>query len=579
MSSNFINTILARWDVLLLSFLPALINFFILIYSAYKLKKTRGNIYFKLFVFILAFWQISEGMMRLSKTVTESLQWYENSVIFVLLIILFGNLFVFRFTGLYKKVSNTILFIFYVIPIMIFFMCIQLNLNTVEIFFSENWYWRVNPLPSFVTLVMSLWIAIGALMMLIPLCYYYFKAQSKSLYQKQLFLLAIGLFFPIIWGIFFELIFPLLLNIDVIPMTTFFVTTFSITSLIAIGKYKLFDYSPKHHWEDIIESMQEGVLIVDNNNNIMYANKAFCNLVGFLPEELLGMNQATLLSNSLPENSNEVQIQTKNGSKIWVLLSKTPYRNVNGITTGSIGLYTNINQIKEAKQNLKLINNELELYVYKASHDLRGPVATILGLIHVWKMKISDQQVTEKYLDMLEQTTKKLDETLSAMLKAMRVKDVDKFEDYIEFGSFIDHVLGNFVNYEGFNNITIIKEINYKGKFLSNKFILETIFQNLIENSIKYQRYDLPDSFLKIKVTEISKGNILFVFEDNGQGIDPSLQSKVFDMYYKGTYDSRGSGLGLYLVKKAVEKLKTEIFLESKIGHGTKFTMMLHPFE
>lgn len=389
-------------------------------------------------------------------------------------------------------------------------------------------------------------------------------------------LLAIGLSFPIVIGIIVELIFPLLLNIDDIPIAASLVTTFSITALIVIGKHKMLDFSPKHHWDDIIESMLEGVLIIDNNNCIMYANKAFYNLVGYLPDELLGMNEAMLLHNEfLKQPKDEVLVQTKNGSKIWVLLSKTPYMDTKGNIVGSIGLYTNINQIKETKQNLKLINNELELYVYKASHDLRGPVTTILGLIIFWKMDNPGLRAV-KYLGMLEQTTKKLDDALVSMIKAMQVKEVNKFEDAIEFDLLIDNVLNNFLHFEGFNNITIINEINYKGKFLSNKFILETIFQNLIENAIKYQRYELSDSFLKITVTEISTGNIQLIFEDNGRGIDPSIQSRVFDMYYTGNYDSRGSGLGLYLVQKSIEKLNGEIFLESKINHGTKFTLTLH---
>lgn len=158
----------------------------------------------------------------------------------------------------------------------------------------------------------------------------------------------------------------------------------------------------------------------------------------------------------------------------------------------------------------------------------------------------------------------------------MHVKDINKFKDDIEFDSLVDSVLDNFVNFDGFNTIRIIKEINYKDKFVSNKFILETIFLNLIENSIKYQRYTSTDSFLKITVTAVSEGAIQIIFEDNGCGIDPSIQSKIYDMYYKGNLDTRGSGLGLYLVQKSIEKLKADIFLESRVGHGTKFTLTLH---
>jgi PAS domain S-box-containing protein len=574
MPSITINTIFARWDVLILSFLPALINILILVYSANKLKKTKENVFYSLFVFALVFWQMAEGMVRLSQTASESLQWYRISNVFILLVILFGNLFVFRFTMMYKKISGNILFIFYVLPISTFFIWIQLNLNTVEIQISPNWYWIANPIPNFFTLTISFWIATGALMMIIPLWVYYFKSQ-KSNRKKQLMLLAIGLSIPIIVGIIVELIFPLLFNLNDIPVTSSLVTTFSIITLIAIAKNKMFDFSPKRHWNSIIESILEGVLIVDNNNNIMYANKAFSNLVGYLPDELLKMNATSLISkDSIEEVEDEVQIITKNGTKLWVLLSNTPYVDTNGNVIGSIGIYTNINQIKITKQNLKIINNELELYVYKASHDLRGPVSTILGLIYIWKMENPTLE-TEKYLGMIEKSTNKLDEALKSMIKAMKVKEVNLFEDYIEFDPFIDKILEYFSNVEDFDTLTIIKVINFKGKYLTNKFILETVFQNLIENSIKYQRHNLSNSFLKITVNATSSNTIQIIFEDNGCGINPAIQSKVFDMYYRGNRDSKGSGLGLYLVQKSVEKLNGQIFLESKIDFGTTFTFTL----
>lgn len=576
MFSSSISALYTRWDVLLLSFFPALINFSILIYSSIKLNKTRVNIYFALFVFTLAFWQISEGMMRLSLTINEALLWYKASSIFILLVILFGNLFVFRFTELYKKIPNSVLLLFYIFPVFLFFICTQLNLDTVEIRYSKNWQWIANPLPSFVTIIISIWTAIGALMMLIPIWVYYFITTKGSSFKKQLMLLAIGLSFPILIGIVVELLFPLFFNINDIPVAAFFVTTFSIASLIAIGKYKMLDFSPKHHWDDIIESIQEGVLIVNNNGIIMYANKAFYTLVNYLPEELLGIPETNILINNPSEQSEEdIQIQTKDGPKIWVLISKTPYMDSKAKVIGSIHFYTNINQIKETKQDLKIINNELELYVYKASHDLRGPVSTILGLINTWKIDPSFEK-SENYLSMIELTAKKLDNTLVSMTKAMKVKEVHVFEDHIEFDSLLDGILVNLANVEGIDNIRIIREINYQEIYLSNKFILETILQNLIENAIKYRIPDLLDSYLKITINKLAEGGIQITVKDNGRGIDPSIQTKVFDMYFRGNYDSKGSGLGLYLVKKSIEKLNGKITLESKVGYGSTFTLIFH---
>ena len=104
------------------------------------------------------------------------------------------------------------------------------------------------------------------------------------------------------------------------------------------------------------------------------------------------------------------------------------------------------------------------------------------------------------------------------------------------------------------------------------------IFQNMLSNAIKYQNKHQSQQYLKINIDEIPQKNtnkrkILLTFEDNGQGIQNQHLPRIFDMFFRATLASYGSGLGLYIVKQTVEKLGGNISVQSLYGHYTKFSV------
>ncbi len=575
----------SRLNIIVLSFVPAIVNLIILTYTALYSPKTRVNIFFSCFVLALAIWQIVEGLMRVSKVEEVAAQWHRLSEISVLFVIFFGNLFVFRLTGFYKKIANKIIFAFFVLPVIFFFIAVNLRLDSFTIKQSVSWYWITNPEPSTLTLLNSVWVSLGALSMLLLLWYYYLISLKNSSEQKKLLWMTYGFSFPVIGGIVTEIVFPLIFKIDSIPTTNSLVTTFSITSIVVISKYKMFSYSPKHQWDKIIETLNEGILIVNNKDEIMYANRAFCETTGYKFSEINGVVSQTLFSPNqtliLSEDEdklqntghNQIEIQTKKGEKLWMIISDSSYTDRKGKIIGSIKLHTDISQIRKTKENLKTANTELEIYVYKASHDLRGPLASILGLIGVGRMEIKDETAL-KYLEMLDASAKKLDTTLGELVKGMKIKDIHVFDDVINFEEVISGVLKMFEHYPGYKWLKVSINISVPNKFVSNRFIIETIFQNLIENAIKYQNLKEDNSMLQIEVLQESD-KIKIRVEDNGIGIDLSIQDKIFDMYFRGTTASTGSGLGLYLVKKSIDKLNGRIRLTSELNQGTVFYVTL----
>jgi signal transduction histidine kinase len=136
----------------------------------------------------------------------------------------------------------------------------------------------------------------------------------------------------------------------------------------------------------------------------------------------------------------------------------------------------------------------------------------------------------------------------------------------------VDSVLDNFKNDIARGNLKVTTSINLNRSFFSYPAMIRIIIENLVENSIAFA--SMLDPYIEITASAMSD-NVVIKVDDNGQGIDPALQERVFDMYFRGNERSKGNGLGLYIVKKAVEKLNGAIELTSSIGKGSTLKIVL----
>src|SRR3989338_1255085 len=132
----------------------------------------------------------------------------------------------------------------------------------------------------------------------------------------------------------------------------------------------------------------------------------------------------------------------------------------------------------------------------------------------------------------------------------------------------IPEILESLRSSHGFDRMNINVQVPDNGPLISNSFLVKTILHNLIENSVKYQDYRQDMATLNIEVEQCAK-NARITIQDNGVGIASEHQDKIFDMYFRANETSNGSGLGLYLVKKAVDRLNGKLQLRSNPGEGT----------
>jgi signal transduction histidine kinase len=225
-------------------------------------------------------------------------------------------------------------------------------------------------------------------------------------------------------------------------------------------------------------------------------------------------------------------------------------------------------------QELKTANYELDRFVYSTSHDLRAPLNSMLGLIEIAQDDTAEELMLG-HLQMLKENAKKLDSFISDILVYSRNSRMEVHKEKINFNELLNDVTQN-LKFMGDTNRRVGFKVDVIGDtpVYSDKNRLVTILNNLISNSIRYQNAQISNPFINIKIVT-SNVETSIIVQDNGIGIHKEVHSKIFDMFYRVSQESVGSGLGLYIVKEAINKLNGNIKVQSEIGQGTTFAIKI----
>jgi two-component system, sensor histidine kinase len=233
-------------------------------------------------------------------------------------------------------------------------------------------------------------------------------------------------------------------------------------------------------------------------------------------------------------------------------------------------------EAKLHKQNreLDLTNKELDRFVYSVSHDLSAPLKSILGLVNI--SRITSEPVEHvTYLNRIESSVKKLEVFISEILDYSRNKRQDIVAEQIKLKDLCAEILENLRHNEDFNKINIDLTDLQQEEIVQDKTRLRIILNNLLTNAVKFQkRFDGHSPYIKISSRKTGD-EVLIDIEDNGEGIRDELQPKIFEMFYRGNENSRGSGLGLYIAKEAAVRINGKISVRSEYGKGSVFTVGL----
>ena len=230
-------------------------------------------------------------------------------------------------------------------------------------------------------------------------------------------------------------------------------------------------------------------------------------------------------------------------------------------------LDTNMKQTKIIEDK----NAELDAFFYRISHDLKGPISSLLGLSSLARKEVKDPNALEFIERQLVQT-ERLNAIITGLIRLTRLNHADIEKEKVDFDKLVDDCIASFKGVEKFSEITFHKNVQDGIHFESEWTLLNAILQNLIENAIKYSRSDSP--FVSIRVRQ-DQQSVSIEVEDNGQGIPEEHQPRIFEMFYRASHSATGTGLGLYILKRSVDRLNGTIRIESQVGAGSTFIVAL----
>lgn len=232
-------------------------------------------------------------------------------------------------------------------------------------------------------------------------------------------------------------------------------------------------------------------------------------------------------------------------------------------------------EINEKNLSLEKTNEELDRFVYSTSHDLRAPLASILGLINLTELE--DEEIPSniaKYLQMMKERVNSLDGFIQDIIDYSRNSRVDVELRRVNFSKLIDDIILHNRYLENAQKVEIIKNIAINKHLKLDRNRIVRVLNNLVSNAIKYNDVSKDNPTVEINA-RLDDNTLIIAVVDTGKGIRDEIKDKVFNMFYRGTDKSKGSGLGLYIAREMVQKMSGTLTFTSEHGKGTCFTVTL----
>ena len=230
-------------------------------------------------------------------------------------------------------------------------------------------------------------------------------------------------------------------------------------------------------------------------------------------------------------------------------------------------------QLVENNNLLSKTNTELDRFVYSTSHDLRAPLTSVMGLINITEQTQNPDDIS-KYLGMMRDRVHSLDRFIKDITDYSRNNRIEIKKEKVNLASLAREVWENLKFAPEAQSITFHVDIPEDLTIETDKNRLQVVIGNLMSNAVRYHDTRKTEQFIRLRY-QVSGRVFCIKVEDNGQGIAQEYHTRIFDMFFRANEKSKGSGLGLYIVKEALMKLSGSIQLDSTPGIGTTITVKL----
>ncbi|WP_051296146.1 PAS domain-containing sensor histidine kinase [Eisenibacter elegans] len=278
----------------------------------------------------------------------------------------------------------------------------------------------------------------------------------------------------------------------------------------------------------------------------------------------------------------EKQVQLDNEQKFFEI-QFNPVRNTQQEVIGLSYFIKDVSKEKKIEQQLTmqneellLVNEELDRFVYSVSHDIKAPLSSVQGIVQLMRLEKDTSQFPQ-YLALIDKSLKRLDFFIKDITYHSRNARLMVVRQPIHWEELIAEVFENlaFMEHESHNNEVAPKiHINQTVDFFSDRHRLYVIFNNLVSNAIRYAHPERTDPYVSVEI-EVNELEARVKVSDNGQGISQEHLDKIFDMFYRASENKSGSGLGLYIVRETIKKLSGDIKVDSVVGEGTTFELRI----
>jgi PAS domain S-box-containing protein len=338
--------------------------------------------------------------------------------------------------------------------------------------------------------------------------------------------------------------------------------------------------------KELFENPKNIVLVTDEQFIIRYASDTIESVFGVSPYSLLGKNAFDFVSEDKREAwrncliqkngnvSDEISLKALHGRKVYFDVTVTNHVDHEAIH-GIVIFLHDVTERKEAHQDLEDANNHLDHFIFKTTHDLRAPLHSALGLVKL--AESADENDRDHYIGLIKKSLFKLDALIEEVNSFYKNDKLAVVQEQVDLEKIFKTELDYLKNLPGAEQIRF--NFIYKGSsdLFSDSIRLKTIITNILSNSIKYMDPRKLEKSITLEA-EVNETECTITITDNGLGIESQHLGKIFDMFYRATSQNNGTGLGLYIVKDTVDRLKGAIEVQSQAGKGTTFVIKLPNF-
>jgi len=346
----------------------------------------------------------------------------------------------------------------------------------------------------------------------------------------------------------------------------------------------------------IVEGTTDAIFVKDAQGRYLIANTATLRGMGRSQEEIIGKDDFAIFP---PETAQQLKIADQSiiasgeaqtfeettpldDETLTWLSTKAPYRDHDGNIIGTIGVSHNITKLKQAEKErenliaeLEVKNTELERFTYTVSHDLKSPLITIKGFLGLIEEDAISGDVEQLKSDMssVSNAADKMQQLLEELLELSRIGRLVNPSEEIPLGGLVNEAIELVSGRISQRGVRVEVAQNLPSVY-ADRVRLREVLENLIDNAVKFMG-EQSDPHVEIGVRYDGDERVFYV-KDNGIGIAPRYQERVFDLFERFDANMEGSGVGLATVKRIVEFHKGRIWVESEgVGKGATFCFTL----